>query len=97
MIDAPPGYVIYQPVILAVAFFVVQWPFDILLKWLTEFGVSAVVTLALVSLALHMPIARFLLGARARSAAPVSPVPARLAGGERLIAPLARPHHGPPR
>lgn len=66
-----PVYVIHQPVILAVAFFVVQWPLGILPKWIVVFGVSAVLTLALVELALRTPVTRLLLGARARPAAPV--------------------------
>ena len=61
-----PVYVIHQPVILAVAFFVVQWPLGILPKWLVVFGVSAAVTLALVGLSLRAPFMRVLLGARVR-------------------------------
>jgi glucans biosynthesis protein C len=59
-----PVYVIHQPVILAVAFFVVQWPLAILPKWLVVFGVSLAITLALVELALNTPATRALLGAR---------------------------------
>jgi glucans biosynthesis protein C len=92
-----PVYVIHQPVILAVAFFVVQWPLGILPKWLAVLGISAVVTLALVGLALRMPITRVLLGARARPAAPVAPEPARMAADEPPIAPSARPDHARPR
>lgn len=76
-----PIYVIHQPVILAVAFFVVQWPIGILPKWLVVFGVSLAITLALVELALRVPLTRVLVGARARPAAerdgaPRAPVPA---------------------
>jgi glucans biosynthesis protein C len=92
-----PVYVIHQPVILAVAFFVVQWPLGILPKWLVVLGISAVVTLALVELALRMSVARVLLGARARPAASVAPAPARMAADEPPIAPSARPHHARPR
>jgi peptidoglycan/LPS O-acetylase OafA/YrhL len=67
-----PVYVIHQPVILAVAFFVVQWPLGIVLKWLIVFGVSAPITLALVELALRVPQIRFLLGARVRQPTPAS-------------------------
>jgi peptidoglycan/LPS O-acetylase OafA/YrhL len=89
-----PVYVIHQPVILAVAFFVVQWPLGILPKWLVVFGVSAVVTLALVELALRTPLTRILLGARPR---PIPPAPVRLAPEEQRIAPSARPHNARPR
>jgi peptidoglycan/LPS O-acetylase OafA/YrhL len=67
-----PVYVIHQPVILAVAFFVVQWPLGIVPKWLVVFGVSAPITLALVELALRVPAVRFVLGARVRQPAPAS-------------------------
>jgi hypothetical protein len=39
-------------------------------KWIVVFGASAAVTLALVGLALRTPVARVLVGARARPAAP---------------------------
>ncbi len=65
-----PVYVVHQPVILAVAFFVVQWPLGILPKWIVVFGASLAVTLALVELGLRMPVTRILLGARIRRAAP---------------------------
>jgi peptidoglycan/LPS O-acetylase OafA/YrhL len=92
-----PVYVVHQPVILAVAFFVVQWPLGILPKWLVVLGISAVVTLALVELALRLPVARALLGARALPTAPGSPAPARTAADEPPIAPSAGPHHARPR
>jgi peptidoglycan/LPS O-acetylase OafA/YrhL len=92
-----PVYVIHQPVILAVAFFVVQWPLGILPKWLAVLGISAVVTLALVELALRIPVARVLLGARPRPAAPVAAAPARRAVDEPPIAPSAKTRHARPR
>jgi glucan biosynthesis protein C len=71
-----PLYVIHQPVILAVAFFVVQWPLGILPKWLIVFGVSLPITLLLVDLALRSPLTRVLLGAHVQpsgiAAAPIS-------------------------
>ena len=67
-----PVYVIHQPVILAVAFFVVQWPLGIVPKWLIVLGLSAPITLALVELALRVPQVRILLGARVRQPAPAS-------------------------
>jgi glucans biosynthesis protein C len=60
-----PVYVLHQPVILAVAFFVVQWPVGILPKAIVVFGASLPITLILVELALRAPITRMLLGARA--------------------------------
>jgi peptidoglycan/LPS O-acetylase OafA/YrhL len=83
-----PIYVVHQPVILAVAFFVVQWPIGILPKWLVVFGASAAITLALVELGLRSRITRVLLGARAQPAGPVVAAPAGAAAGE---APTARP------
>jgi peptidoglycan/LPS O-acetylase OafA/YrhL len=81
-----PVYVIHQPVILAVAFFVVQWPLGIVPKWLVVFGVSALVTFVLVELALRAPIARVLLGARIRPAVSVAagppPAPAKRVSSE---------------
>ena len=67
-----PIYVIHQPVILAVAFFVVQWPLGIVPKSLIVLGVSAPITLALVELALRVRQIRFLLGARVRQPASAS-------------------------
>jgi glucan biosynthesis protein C len=67
-----PVYVIHQPVILAVAFFVVQWPVAILPKWIAVFIPSAAITLVLVELALRVPVIRVLLGARARPAASIA-------------------------
>jgi peptidoglycan/LPS O-acetylase OafA/YrhL len=76
-----PVYVIHQPVILAVAFFVVQWPLAILPKWLVVLGISLPITLLLVEVALRMPVTRLLLGARLRPAPPTAPAPAP--GGAR--------------
>ena len=63
-----PIYVIHQPVILAVAFFVVQWPLGILPKAAIVVSVSLAITLLLVEICLRIPIVRLLLGARAPSA-----------------------------
>lgn len=63
-----PVYILHQPVILAVALFVVQWPVGILPKWLAIVGVSLPLTLALVELGLRTRIVRALLGARVRPA-----------------------------
>jgi peptidoglycan/LPS O-acetylase OafA/YrhL len=71
-----PVYVIHQPVILAVAFFVVQWPIGILPKWAVVFGVSLAITLGLVELGLRSRVTRILLGAR------VQPAPAVVAPPE---------------
>jgi peptidoglycan/LPS O-acetylase OafA/YrhL len=76
-----PIYVFHQPVILAVAFFVVQWPLGILPKWLVVFGLSAAITLALVALGLRARVTRVLLGARAEPAGPGVPAPDRAAAG----------------
>lgn len=93
-----PVYVIHQPVILAVAFFVVQWPLGIVPKWIVVFGVSAAVTIALVELALRTPVTRLLLGAHARPAAPVVPAPDHVAVGEPPpVRPTAGTHHARPR
>ena len=89
-----PVYVIHQPVILAVAFFVVQWPWAILPKWLVVFGASAFVTLGLVELLLRTPLTRVLLGTRVRRAAPALPAPGPV--GERrppAMQPPAKAHH----
>lgn len=63
-----PVYVFHQPVILAVAFWVVTWPTGIVEKWLAVFAISLPVTLALVASALRVPVIRVLLGTRVRSA-----------------------------
>jgi peptidoglycan/LPS O-acetylase OafA/YrhL len=93
-----PVYVIHQPVILAVAFFVVEWPLGILLKWLIVFGISAPITWLLVELALRMRITRLLIGARVREAASDIPtatgVLPRQARSPRLT---PEAHHGRPR
>lgn len=89
-----PVYVIHQPVILAVAFFVVQWPAGILPKWIAVFGVSLVATLALVELGLRAPYTRVLLGARARPPTPPGPVPDRVGVGERASLPTASARRG---
>ena len=88
-----PVYVVHQPVILAVAFFVVQWPLGILPKWLVVFGVSAVITLALVELALRAPLTRTLLGARGRPATP-SDVRAGPLVRPPTLPPSPEPRHG---
>ncbi len=89
-----PLYVIHQPVILAVAFFVVQWPLGILPKWLVVFGVSLPITLGLVELALRTPITRFLIGARVRAALPAPPPSAPvMLGGPPIAPPPAGAHH----
>ena len=67
-----PVYVIHQPVILAVAFVVVQWPIGIVPKWIALFAVSAAATLLLVELALRNRYTRMLLGARPGSQSPPS-------------------------
>jgi peptidoglycan/LPS O-acetylase OafA/YrhL len=92
-----PVYVIHQPVILAVAFFVVQWPLGILPKWLVVFGVSAVITLALVELALRSPLTRILLGARARPGGPLVARPVPVVVGPPTVPPSAGAQHGRPR
>jgi peptidoglycan/LPS O-acetylase OafA/YrhL len=92
-----PLYVIHQPVILAVAFFVVQWPLGILPKWLVVFGISLAVTLALVELALRTPVMRIILGARVRPA--VSTIPASAGAGVSqtpAVPPPARAQHARP-
>jgi peptidoglycan/LPS O-acetylase OafA/YrhL len=92
-----PVYVIHQPVILAVAFFVVGWPVGILPKWIVVFGASLAITLAFVELALRAPLTRVLLGARGRPATRLVPVPDRAAVGEPLAArPSERAHHAHP-
>ena len=93
-----PVYVIHQPVILGVAFFVVQWPLGILPKWLVVFGISAVVTLGLVELTLRAPVTRVLLGARSRPTLPAArqPIGAGASDGDAMER-LARAHHAPPR
>jgi peptidoglycan/LPS O-acetylase OafA/YrhL len=65
-----PVYVLHQPVILAVAAVVVAWPAEILPKWLAILVSSAVITGALVGLALRIPLARSLLGARLAASPP---------------------------
>jgi peptidoglycan/LPS O-acetylase OafA/YrhL len=89
-----PLYVIHQPVILAVAFFVVQWPLGILPKWLVVFGISAPITLVLVELALRAPITRVLIGARIRPAPVIAPAPSSGApGGHPAAPPPGEPQH----
>ncbi|HET9521091.1 MAG TPA: acyltransferase [Candidatus Limnocylindrales bacterium] len=87
-----PVYVIHQPVILAVAFFAVQWPIGILPKWLVVFGVSLAITLALVQLGLRNRVTRVLLGARAQPAGPVATDVGHIVAGEPQAALEAR--HG---
>ena len=70
-----PLYVLHQPVILGVAFLVVQLPLGILPKWLLVLSVSLPLTLGLVAFVLGTPAARSLLGARPRARAAL-PAPA---------------------
>ncbi len=91
-----PVYVIHQPVILAVAFFVVQWPLGILPKWLVLFGASLAVTLTLVELGLRIPATRILLGARVRAGTP-SPVTPPLAAAGMPSVQVSGTHHVRPR
>jgi peptidoglycan/LPS O-acetylase OafA/YrhL len=93
-----PVYVIHQPVILAVAFLVVQWPVGILPKWIVVFGMSLTVTLALVELGLRGRVTRVLLGAHARPSPRADTVPARGAGVDHpAAAPTVGAHHARPR
>ncbi len=85
-----PVYVIHQPVILAVAFVVVQWPLGILPKWLAVLGLSLPITLLLVELALRTPVTRLLLGTRVRA----GPIPSTAPPVTRLpTARASRSHH----
>jgi len=93
-----PLYVIHQPVILAVAFVVVQWPLGILPKWLVVFGVSLPITLVLVELALRTPVTRILIGARLRSVASVTPAAAPVGPDRTAADPLpGEAQHARPR
>jgi glucans biosynthesis protein C len=93
-----PVYVIHQPVILAVAFFVVQWPLGILPKWFVVFGISLAVTLALVELALRTPVTRIILGARVRPAASTIRAPAGATVSQTpAMPPPVRGQHARPR
>lgn len=94
-----PVYVIHQPVILAVAFFVVQWPLGILPKWLAVFGLSAAITLAIVELGLRFRVSRVLLGARAQPPAvlPVHAADPRATGAVRPAATGVGGSHARPR
>jgi peptidoglycan/LPS O-acetylase OafA/YrhL len=91
-----PIYVLHQPVILAVAFLVVPWPVGIVPKWLAVFGISAIVTLGFIELALRAPLTRVLLGARVRSAAPAGPAGDGAAGRPSIAAPPTGVHDARP-
>jgi glucan biosynthesis protein C len=80
-----PVYVVHQPVILAVAFVVVEWPLGILPKWLVVAAASLAITLALVELGLRTPAARILLGTRSR---PPSTRPAMEPGDVARVPPV---------
>jgi glucan biosynthesis protein C len=87
-----PVYVLHQPVILAVAFFVVQWPLGILPKWIAVFGLSLGITVALVVLGLRARPTRVLLGARLgpRTAAePAGSAPIPTATRTRRLPPMS--------
>lgn len=89
-----PVYVLHQPVILAVAFVVVQWPIGILPKWIGVFGVSLMATLLLVGLGLRLRVTRVLLGARVRPPAAGWGPDRAGAGGRQAPRTTARAHHG---
>ena len=86
-----PVYVIHQPVILAVAFLVVQWPLGIMPKWAVVFGVSLAITLGLVELGLQHRLTRILLGARVQPAAAAAAGAATVGGDVTGATPPARP------
>jgi hypothetical protein len=65
-------------------------------KWLAVFGISAIVTLGLVELALRAPLTRVLLGARVRSAAPAGPAGDGAAGRPSIAAPPTGVHDARP-
>jgi peptidoglycan/LPS O-acetylase OafA/YrhL len=88
-----PVYVVHQPVILAVAFFVVQWPSGIVPKWHVVLGLAAPITAVLVELALRARITRRLLGVRVRRVAPIAWAPARRAAGAAPGLQSGRRHH----
>jgi hypothetical protein len=84
-------------VILAVAFFVVQWPLGILPKWVAVFGLSVVITVALVALGLRTRPTRILLGARAGLAtrpAPLGSTPVTSGPDGRRLPPVSHAGSG---
>lgn len=89
-----PVYVVHQPVILAVSFFVVQWPIGIVPKWLIVLGASLAITLALVELGLRGPVTRVLLGARAQPASPAVAMPDGVMGEPAPARPSLEVRHG---
>lgn len=81
-----PVYVVHQPVIVAVAFFVVQWPLAVLPKWIVVLVASLAITLFLVELGLRVPVTRALLGVRSQPARPAGPAPRLATMGEARAA-----------
>ncbi|HEX5590101.1 MAG TPA: acyltransferase family protein, partial [Candidatus Limnocylindrales bacterium] len=81
-----PVYVVHQPVILAVAFFVVGWPVGLLAKWLVVFGASAAITLALVEVGLRFRVTRALLGAKVQPLVARVPPVVRVPGARPIAA-----------
>jgi peptidoglycan/LPS O-acetylase OafA/YrhL len=75
-----PIYIVHQPVILGIAFFVVQWPLGIVPKAAIVLSASLVLTFLLVELALRIPVIRVLLGVRARPTVPTQTIRGPSAG-----------------
>lgn len=70
-----PAYVLHHPVAVAAAFAVVPLSLGLLPKAGNVVGATFVLTLALVALALRVPVARALLGAKPRAGAARTPAP----------------------
>ncbi len=93
-----PVYVLHQPVILAVAFFVVLMPLGIVPKAIIVLALSGAITLTLVELGLRSSMTRVLLGARVRATVPAAPSAGLPSGSPRPAAqPSPRTHHAKPR
>jgi glucan biosynthesis protein C len=67
VVAALPLYVLHQPIVVAVAYFVVRWEAPIVVKYLLLVAAALTLTLAAYELIRRTPVTRFLLGMRARA------------------------------
>jgi len=68
-----PIYVLHLPIVLAISFFVVQWPLGLATKALVNVGLGVGVTVLVATAALRLPFLRPLLGARQRPQGATAP------------------------
>lgn len=72
-----PTYVLHFPIVIAISFFVVQWPLDVWAKVVMNVGLGVAVSLVVTVVAVRVPFLRLLLGVPRAGPSVVAPALAR--------------------